>query len=269
MNWETGERWTETPLAPFGLLLTAKRSGDEVHSIGASELRRMVDARRVVVLRGFGALAGDALPEFCRGLGELLEWDFGTVNELRVHSDAKNYLFTNRAVPFHWDGAFAGRVPRYIFFQCDSAPPRGAGGETLFSDTTLILRQATGQQRELWARVSITYTTEKITHYGGTFTSPLIARHPLSGEAVMRFAEPVADLNPVTLRIEGLAESEQTDFLAEMHETLNDARFCYRHEWMCGDILIADNHALLHGRRAFAQDAARQQGRLIRRVNIL
>ncbi|HVF50243.1 MAG TPA: TauD/TfdA family dioxygenase, partial [Pyrinomonadaceae bacterium] len=257
------------PLAPFGLLLTAKRPGDEMRSIEARELRRMVDAHRVVVLRGFDALACDALPDFCRGLGELLEWDFGTVNELRVHTDAQNYLFTNRAVPFHWDGAFAGRVPRYIFFQCEIAPPRGTGGETLFTDTTLILRQATAQQRALWQRIRITYTTEKIAHYGGTFTSPLVARHPLSGEALMRFAEPVADLNPVTLRIEGLAESEQQGFLKELHETLNDARFCYRHEWTGGDILIADNHALLHGRRAFAQDASRPQSRLIRRVNIL
>jgi len=37
------------------------------------------------------------------------------------------------------------------------------------------------------------------------------------------------------------------------------------HHWRTGDIVIADNHALLHGRRAFKQDAKRH----LRRVNIL
>ena len=35
---------------------------------------------------------------------------------MKVDQQAQNYLYTNRSVPFHWDGAFAGRVPRYIFF---------------------------------------------------------------------------------------------------------------------------------------------------------
>ena len=85
-------------------------------------LKEWVDAHRVVVLRGFAPLAGPALPEFCQSLGELLEWEFGAVNDLRIKSDTRNYLYTNREVPFHWDGAFIDRAPHYIFFHCDVAP---------------------------------------------------------------------------------------------------------------------------------------------------
>jgi len=81
----------------------------------------------------------------------------------------------------------------------------------------------------------------------------------------LRFAEPVVDLNPVQLEIKGLAGQAPVAFLEDMHTRLNDDDVCYRHEWRNGDVVIADNHVLLHGRRAFAENAERQ----IRRVNIL
>jgi alpha-ketoglutarate-dependent taurine dioxygenase len=119
--------------------------------------------------------------------------------------------------------------------------------------------------RELWGRVRITYSTEKVVHYGGTFTSPLLAKHPARGEPVLRFAEPVEDLNPVRLEIEGIAAETRAAFLLDMRRRLREPEVCYAHRWRDGDILVADNHALLHGRRAFAESAPRH----IRRVNIL
>ena len=257
--------WTTGELAPFGLVVAATQQGTDLQTISVPVLKRWVDDRRVVILRGFAPLAGVELPEFCQGLGELLEWDFGAVNDLQVHAQAQNYLYTNRAVPFHWDGAFIGRVPHYIFFHCDSAPAKGCGGETLFCDTIRLLERAPAERRDAWERVAITYSTEKIVHYGGVFASPMICRQPHTGEKVLRFAEPVADLNPVQLEIDGIPKNAWIEFLEDMHERLNDTAVCYRHEWLSGDVVIADNYVLLHGRSAFAQDAERQ----IRRVNIL
>lgn len=252
-------------LKPFGVVVGSEQQGASLDAVSISALKALVDEHRVVVLRGFAPLAGDALPQFCRRLGQLLEWEFGTVNELRVRAEAGNYLYTNGAVPFHWDGAFAGHVPRYIFFHCDAAPSVESGGETLFCDSVRLLALASSQERERWRRITITYTTEKIVHYGGSFTSPLIANHPDGGEEILRFAEPVEDLNPVRLEINGLHGQTRREFLGDMHRRLRDARACYVHEWMDGDVLIADNHRLLHGRRAFTKSTERR----IRRVNIL
>src|SRR5262249_10791630 len=154
-----------------------------------------------VVLRGFGALAGDALPAFGAALGELAAWEFGVVNELAAREGARNYIYTDREVPFHWDGAFAARAPRYIVFACDDAPPPGSGGATLFTDTPRLLRRAGDARCALWGRVQITYETEKIVHYGGRVTAPMLATHPATGEVVLRYAEPVDDINPVRLSI--------------------------------------------------------------------
>ena len=251
-------------LLPFGAELTAAETPGDFHSINVALLKALVEENRVVVLRGFAPLINGEFPDFCRGFGDLQEWEFGVVNSLRVDPQAKNYLYTNRAVPFHWDGAFAGQLPHYIIFHCD-ATPAGGGGETLFTDTRRLLTAAPRQLLDLWRKVVINYTTEKVVHYGGTFSSPLITAHPANGKEILRFAEPVFDLNPVRLEIHGLSDLSEADFLADMHGRLHDDAFCYRHSWRRGDLVIADNYVLLHGRREFAQTGARR----IRRVNVL
>lgn len=250
-------------LSPFGLLVRSELT--DLFDLPTQQLKDWIAKHRFVVLRGFAPLLGAQLPEFGRRFGELLEWDFGTVNELTVKADTRNYLYSNHEVPFHWDGAFVDRAPHYILFHCDDAPASGTGGETLFCDALRLLEYANDDVQKLWERVEITYTTARIVHYGGTFTSPLISRHPVSGQRVLRYAEPVVDLNPVELAISGIPESEHDEFIRDMNHRLNDERCCYSHEWIRGDVVIADNLALLHGRRAFNSDAPRR----IRRVNIL
>jgi alpha-ketoglutarate-dependent taurine dioxygenase len=127
------------------------------------------------------------------------------------------------------------------------------------------LRGVTAAQRSLWEATSITYSCEKVVHYGGSFTSPMIVRHPSSGEQTLRFAEPVTDLNPVHLEIPGATAGQREALVAEMAKLLRHPQFSVAHAWRAGDVLIADNHALLHGRNAFVHAGLRH----IRRINIL
>jgi alpha-ketoglutarate-dependent taurine dioxygenase len=257
--------WSSEQLDPFGVVIHSDRPRQNVSALDSAYLKDQIESHRVVILRGFAPLEAAAFPDFCGEFGSILEWDFGAVNDLRVKADARNYLYTNHDVPFHWDGAFVSRAPHYIIFHCDIGPPAGGGGETLFCDTTRLLAHAPAEARELWKRIVITYTTEKIVHYGGTFTSPIMAQHPLNGRTVLRYAEPVVDLNPVELVIEGLAGIAQHEFIEDMRQRLNDERCCYSHTWATGDLVIADNYTLLHGRRAFAPGVQRH----IRRVNVI
>lgn len=257
--------WRFEPISPFGLVITPGKPQVELSTFSAGFVERLIGIHRVVIFRGFPSLVDDAFTRFCEHFGEILEWEFGAVNDLVVHDEARNYLYTNRAVPFHWDGAFVERAPHYIFFHCDLAPEPGNGGETLFCDTTRVLDSASSEERALWEQILITYSTEKIVHYGGTFTSPMIVEHPFLRVPVLRYAEPVVDLNPVTLSIEGVAEKDRASFIAAMAHRLRDPRSCYSHQWLARDVVIADNHTLLHGREAFRTGASRH----IRRVNIV
>jgi len=254
-----------SPLQPLGIELLADEPRTKLETVDAGELTARLTERRFAVLRGFDSPSTEAVLAFCRRFGEILEWEFGAVNELKTRSEARNYLYTPGAVPFHWDGAFVGRVPHYIFFHCAEAPPSGRGGETLFCDAVQLLERTGSDLRRQWERIRITYETEKVVHYGGTFTAAMVGRHPVTGKAVLRYAEPVEDLNPVRLSIEGMTGEEQSRFVSHMRTQLYDPAVCYAHAWRKGDIVLADNHALLHGRRAYDPSAPRH----LRRVNIL
>jgi alpha-ketoglutarate-dependent taurine dioxygenase len=257
--------WKTRSLAPYGLEVTASDASTSPEEIGAPVLKDCIATNRYVLLRGFAALSTESMTRLAGSLGKSLEWEFGAINELVAKPDAKNYIYTTGAVPFHWDGAFIGKIPHYILFSCEVAPPEDSGGETIFCDGARLLRDASPQQRALWAKTSVTYTCDKVVHYGGSFTSPMIAAHPISGEETLRFAEPVHDLNPVALEIPTLSPQQRDALITEMATLLRKPEYCVAHAWRAGDVLIADNHALLHGRNAFIHAGLRH----IRRINIL
>ncbi len=205
------------------------------------------------------------LVSFARTLGDLLAWEFGLVNELHYDPQARNYLYSDESVPFHWDGAFA-QSPHLLIFHCVKAPPKGSGGETLFTDCQSLLNSLTKQQYQHLSSLTLIYETEKKAHYGGTATTPCIMKHPVTQKPTLRYAEPVVtEKNPVALSIPKLTKEEQYDFEELMKEKLYDPAFCYSHEWQDNQLIIADNHALLHGRNAFTQPYSRH----IRRVQVL
>jgi len=251
---------------PFGVEVTVDRSETDLRCLPIATLKRWVAEHRVLVLRGFEGLHGSELSQFCERLGTLQVFDFGTVNELRAKKDSPNYLFTTAAVPLHWDGAFLEAVPSFQFFSCEEAPPSDSGGQTVFCDTTRVLARASAATRQLWEQISVTYRTKKVAHYGGQVTFPLVARHPFTGEATLRFAEPAeTDLNPMWIEVHGLPPDEHAGFLRDLRERLYDPAVCLAHTWKPGDVVVTDNHALLHGRRAYTDPGRRH----LRRVNIL
>ena len=249
---------------PFGVHVVGTGDTDP-WSITPDEMHALVARYRVVVLRGFRRLVDEAFPRWSARLGQPLRWEFGEVNELRVDAGKKNYLYTTSEVPLHWDGAFAGAIPRYIVFQCRDAPDQNSGGETTFVDTVGFVRDANDESHERWRHTTCSYTTEKVVHYGGSITQPLLDTHPITGEETLRFAEPVHDLNPVTVEVEGLDAIESARTVEAMASELNAGPHLLEHSWEAGDIVVADNHALLHGRRPFSPGSRRH----LERVNIL
>lgn len=257
---------TITPLKPFGVKLGAL-PGQKITSIAPRELDALLKEEKLVLLRGFTELERDEFLAYCKGFAErrILEWDFGPVMELRESPDPKNYLFSRERVPFHWDGAFH-QVPTYLAFSCIEAPVEGAGGETLFTNTESIWEKSSEAEKNFYAGIELTFETRKLAHYGGKITGPLVQSHPESGKPILRFAEAVStELNPVTLEVSGIVENERDEFVTGLTRKVYDPSFCLAHTWQKGDFLFADNHSLIHGRRAFEKDCPRH----LRRVQIV
>ncbi len=259
-----------TPMKPFGLRIEASRGvPPPVTSLAVNELRDLTRRYHLLVLRGFAALEEEEFDSYTESWGQRLRWNFGYVLNLFQHPQPANYLFTNGNVPMHWDGAFAEDVPEFQIFSCVYDGGKEGGGQTLFSNTSAILDDASHQQMESWRSIRVTYQTNKIAHYGGTFTSPIVCPHPLTGRPVIRFGQPAdsltSTLNPFTATAEGCTREAQSEIFTALAEKLYDERFCYQHEWLQGDIVIADNLTLLHGRKSYQSGC----GRHLRRVHIL
>ncbi|MCA9489497.1 MAG: TauD/TfdA family dioxygenase [Myxococcales bacterium] len=246
--------------APFGLRVTLAE-GTRFDELAPDLVKGWLAEHRVVVIRGLAALDKRHLPLAARRLGPLQAWSFGAVNVLKVDPDKQNYLFTEGEVPLHWDGAFKGEIPSTLMFRCVEAPPDGAGGATVFVDGARVWEGLDEPTRQRWSRACFRYATERVVHYGGTFDADLVSRHPTTGATTLRFAEPVEGLNPVT--VEALHEGSPT--VAEVASALADPAIRLAHHWRVGDVLLADNHALLHGRDAFVAHAPRE----LHRVNVL
>jgi alpha-ketoglutarate-dependent taurine dioxygenase len=253
-------------LNPFGICIVSDNA-DSADAVAISTLENLIQEHKLVVLRGFKAFERDDFLSFCQSVPKMktLNWSFGPVMEMKESQDPQNYLFSREQVPFHWDGAFH-KVPDYLVFACVEAPLPHAGGETLFTNTELIFSKASTEEKTNWAAVDLKYDTEKLAHYGGSIRGPLVQSHPDSGQPILRFAEPVStQMNPVSLEVIGLPESEAVPLVRSLTKKIYAADYCYRHEWQEGDLLIADNHSLIHGRTAFKQNCPRH----LRRIQLI
>lgn len=251
-------------LAPFGLEVVL-RSGATLGDVDVETLHAWVAEHRLVVFKSAKRTTKLELVRHARRLGPLQAWPFGAVHEVEPKASPKNYLYTRRAVPLHWDGAFAGQAPRYLVFQCLSAPDRALGGETIFVDTTRVWERADEPLRDRLRQLRFTYETERVAHYGGRFTASVVSVHPHTHATVLRFAEPVVDVNPVHVRLDGEGAVASAAAIREVCAALSLPEAAFLHAWEEGDVLVADNHALLHGRRPFEGGSERH----LWRVNVL
>jgi alpha-ketoglutarate-dependent taurine dioxygenase/4-hydroxybenzoate polyprenyltransferase len=258
-------RYNIETLSPFGVIIRNTGITPGITDFTREQIFSWLEQYKLLVFRGFRNMEKQDLALYAQSLGEPYQWVFGAINELKVKPDIENYIYTDREVPLHWDGAFVEKIPYIIFFQCITAPGKEDLGGTTFADTVSLLENISQEKHQEWQKINIVYTTEKIVHYGGKIRQKLVSTHPLNKKPVLRYAEPVYDLNPVSLKIEGLNGKKPEKFIDEMRQLLYDQKFLYTHQWEPGDIVFADNFSLLHGREAFKNP----NERYIQRVNIL
>ncbi len=261
---------TTTPLIPFGLLVMADDSKQQVCDIPLDTINGLLDKQALLVFRGFQLLRDEEYIRFCKQLGDILEWEFGPILELKISEQPANHIFSSGRVELHWDGAFVAQDPHYNVFQCIHGAGRYAGGNTIFVDTRQVLNHAGHEQLAKWKTVDIEYATEKKAHYGGTIRQPLISKNPYNGKPVIRYIEAYnednAIINPMQVRVLDRSPEQSRQFLRSFSQQLYSPELMYRHHWHCGDFVIADNSNLLHGRSRFNDCTDR---RYIKRINVI
>lgn len=258
-----------TPLKPFGALLEPNGKNINVKDLDVESLRELFRQKHLILLRGFDTFKdSEDLPNYCESWGEVSVWPFGKVLELVEQDSPKDHIFDHSYVPLHWDGMYRPQVPEYQIFHCVKAPLPGQGGRTTFSNTVLVLENASPELKELWSKVTGIYQ-RKMEFYNSKTMSPLITKHPQRDFSVIRYNEPHFEeqghlINPVDIEFTGVSGELET-FHRNLKQALCDPHNFYAHEWQEGDVVIADNLSLLHGREEFVSKSPRH----IRRVQVL
>lgn len=106
--------------------------------------------------------------------------------------------------------------------------------------------------------------------YNSKTVSPIITKHPQKDFSVIRYNEPPSVdkghfVNPPDIEFTGIDQEELDFFHRSLNKALYSADNFYAHEWQNGDIVIADNFSLLHGREGFVSRSPRH----IQRVHVL
>ncbi|KAL0586886.1 hypothetical protein ABG067_003506 [Albugo candida] len=253
-------------------------------SIPAASLRQLVHKHACVSLRGFKQ--DDDLCEIAEHVGSILEWKHHFGKVLDIHSAPKGNSNSQslEPLPMHFDGMFKkksddaetlGDVPLFQLFHCINAYPQpneNESGKTLITDTRRIWKKWSKRDRGRAKRITLAYRTPMFDHSHLLHISPLIGSHPITRERVIRYHEPwsknMTKHSCINVSSHGSASTKQKTQDAAwakeaiVHHLYSD-EFCYRHTWLSGEFLIADNVATLHARTSM-----KQCGRHIRRMHI-
>lgn len=257
-------------LRPFGALVEPTGRRSKVQDLNTESLRGLFQEQQLVLLRGFETFqSAEEFATYCESWGEVSLWPFGKVLELIQQDNPEDHIFDHSYMPLHWDGMYRPQIPEYQIFHCVKAPLPGQGGATTFSNTILALNSAPLHEKEVWSKVTGRYQ-RKMEFYDSKTLSPIITKHPHRDVSVIRYNEPPCRerghlVNPPILEFTGVDHQELDDFHRSLENALYSPDSFYAHEWQTGDIVIADNFSLLHGREKFVSKSPRH----IQRVHVL
>ena len=255
---------------PFGVIVESTVKKASAKDIDIPKLRELLDSNHLIVLRGFQNFdSADEFSTYCEMWGEISLWPFGKVLELVEQEKPEDHIFDHSYVPMHWDGMYRPQVPELQIFSCVSAPEKDQGGRTVFSNTKKILKEASIDKLNLW-KSSVGVYQRKMEYYDSKTVAPVVTEHPTKGYPVIRYCEkPEAGdqnfVNHPEYEFTGINKEKVNELHSSLKTALYSKENFYAHAWRTGDIVISDNHTLLHGREAFLSGAPRH----IRRVHIL
>jgi taurine dioxygenase len=276
---------TESAAAELRITKLAPAVGAEVTGIALDRpldeasiaaLRQAWHAHAVLVVRGQRLSEADQI-RFGGYFGALAETFAGSRS---VDTHPAVMLVSN----IRKDGKPIGRLPDgEMLFHSDqcytAAPPDGAmlyaievpkeGGNTMFASMEAAYETLAPEMKTrlvgLMAlnaydlQASATTRNQPLPADAPRHVHPVVRTHPATGRKALY-------LNRLmTIRIEGMDESESEALLTLLFDHAEERRFVYEHRWQPGDVVLWDNRSTLHARTDFSPD----ERRLLRRIVVL
>ncbi|MFI7134140.1 FAD-dependent oxidoreductase [Nonomuraea sp. NPDC050153] len=249
-------RWQRHRNTPFGVTLSADGTAD-LAELPPQWLKHLLLAEHLILLRGFtGAETCDQFEDFACALGEPVIWADRPAMSVVAKTEPDDHVNDTGFMPIHWDGMYKPDTPDIQVFQCLRAVDTAqSGGATLFSDTTEVIADTAPDTLARWKTLTFRYQ-RPLAEDMISRTCPLVVDHPHTGQLTLRFTEPVPEgtsiLNPPHITLETAPEGcDPAAIMRQLRDALYDPRHMYAHRWQVGDIILADNRALLHTREPY------------------
>lgn len=233
------------------------------------------DAQLQEKLREFGFVIlppVDGMPrrldEIMAGLGEPVEYKFGSKLTIKPEEGTDNSQFSTRGMPLHTDAVLnAGGDVSYFGMECFEAPEEG--GETIVASSAAFFEVAPPELVETLRGVTIEYRSRVDGYYkeAADGTHPVeapIRVDPVTGGDTLYIAldDPEDETRNYSARVVGFSDEASAALLREVDEVLRRPEVAYAHRWQVGEIVVLDNRRVVHGRAPFPPTSSRKLVRL-------
>lgn len=262
----------------FGLAIDLNKEVNVVE-LDSNWMKMLLQKFGLVVLRRCQqSFDKDSYVQFCETFGESVMWKFGPLLPIKPEAEASSGHESREMLPLHFDlsyppdylrktGLYKDYVPQYLMLYCVQAPLEQCGGKTTFVNGRLLLESMKEEDILEWKTMDISSITRRSYFGGQTYTYPMIMSHPKTNENILRFSErsntvsqPIESQGSINGSIMDSTEFDQ--FNRRMEKKLRDPNWYIEHSWNNDDLVLVENHLLLHGRTAIENDSERELWRV-------
>lgn len=193
------------------------------------------------------------LESFAQSFGSLLETNYGRVFEIVVDRDSSQKSVANSQIDLipHTDDAYQYAPPGIIFFHCLMANNDGGGKSTFVDGFQIaeVLRQEDSEAFELLCRYEVSYQKHYSDRLDMQYRSPVFC---LDSDGNLKDVR-ISNLFPAPL---DLPEAIVEPFYAayrQLMQLYTNPNYCLKLGLQPGDLVMFDNHRVLHGRTAIGR----------------
>lgn len=168
----------------------------------------------------------------------------------KIHHNQRPAYYTSEFFPIHTDLSYVRNPPRFILMQC--VQPAGEGeGLTLLSDCSIAFANLPERFKNILSQERFCFSYPPNCPVGET--EDLAVYQRMENKEIWRFR-----LDSMTY------DDEFSEAVRAFHGSLN--AITIKILLKRGDLLIVDNHRMVHGRTAFQAKDCKSGGRHMRRV---
>lgn len=193
------------------------------------------------------------LESFAQSFGPLLETNYGRIFEIVVDPEESQKSVANSQIDLipHTDDAYQYAPPGIIFFHCLMANNDGTGESTFVDGFKIaeVLRQEDSEAFDLLCRYEVPFQKYYENRIDMYFSSPVFCLDSAGNVKEVR----ISNLFPAPL---DLPEEIIEPFYAayrKLMQLYTDQKYYLKQGLQPGDLVMFDNHRVLHGRTAIGR----------------